>query len=306
VAVLTRRPDAPEAGDLAAQGARLVVGDITDRASLQAAFEVTRPDLFFHNAGWYELGIPARARRRMWAVNVEGTENALSLAAEAAVRRVVYTSSTTALGDTGGIVADEAFERRAPPLSYYEETKAEAHAIALRHQSAGEPVMIVCPAQAIGPGDHSPFGRLARLFVRRRLPPFAWAPESTFTFGHVEDVGAAILLAGEKGRPGETYFVAGTCITNRDLMRVWGEATGLRPPFVWLPRGVAITQSALAVPVLRATRQPAFLSPEAVRSSYVSFRYSSEKAIRELGASFRPAEAAWTETLQEETRLARS
>jgi hypothetical protein len=69
---------------------------------------------------------------------------------------------------------------------------------------------------------------------------------------------------------------------------------------------VAITQSALAVPVLRATRQPAFLSPEAVRSSYVSFRYSSEKAIRELGASFRPAEAAWTETLQEETRLARS
>lgn len=305
VAILTRRPDSPEARELGALGARLVVGDITDRASLRAAFEVTHPELFFHNAGWYELGIPARARRRMWSVNVEGTENALSLAAETAVGRVVYTSSTTALGDTGGIVADESFERRAPPLSYYEETKAGAHAIALRHQRAGEPVVIVCPAQAIAPGDHSPFGRLARLFVRRRLPPLTWAPEGAFTFAHVEDVGAAAVLAGEKGRPGETYFIAGSVITNRDLMRIWGEATGLRPPFVWLPRGMAMAQGALAAPLLRAFGQSAFLSAEAVRSSYVSFRYSSEKAVRELGATFRSAEVTWTETLQEELRRAR-
>src|SRR3972149_203997 len=75
---------------------------------------------------------------------------------------------------------------------------------------AGEPVVIVCPAQAIAPGDHSPFGRLARLFVRRRLPPLTWAPEGAFTFAHVEDVGAAAVLAGTKGRPGETYFIAGS------------------------------------------------------------------------------------------------
>ena len=304
VAILTRRPDSPEARELAARGARLVVGDITDRASLQAAFEVAHPDLFFHNAGWYELGIPARARRRMWAVNVEGTENALSLAAEAAVGRVVYTSSTTAIGDTGGIEADETFRRRAAPLSYYEVTKMEAHAVALRHQSAGEPVVITCPAQAIAPGDHSPFGALTRLFVRRRLPPLTWAPEGVFTFGHVEDVAAAMLLVGEKGRPGETYFVAGTALTNRELMRVWGEASGLRPPHIWLPRPMAVAQGALAAPLLRAFGQPAFISAEVVRSSYVSFRYSSQKAIRELGASFRTAEAAWSETLQEEIRRA--
>jgi dihydroflavonol-4-reductase len=304
VAILTRRPDSAPARELAAQGIRLVVGDITDRASLQAAFEVIHPELFFHNAGWYELGIPVRARRRMWAVNVEGTENALSLAAEAAVGKVVYTSSTTAIGDTGGVVADETFRRRAAPLSYYEVTKTEAHAVALRHQSAGEPVVIACPAQAIGPGDHSPFGLLARLFVRRRLPPLTWAPQGAFTFGSVEDVAAAMLRVGEKGRPGETYFLAGTTLTNRELMRVWGEASGLRPPHIWLSRPVALAQAALAAPLLRALGQPAFLSPEAVRSSYVSFRYTSEKAIRELGATFRPAETTWNETLSEEMRRA--
>jgi nucleoside-diphosphate-sugar epimerase len=305
VSILTRRPDSAEARQLAAKGARLVVGDITDRVALRAAFEVAQPDVFFHNAGWYELGIPARARRWMWAVNVEGTENALSLAAEAAVGRVVYTSSTTALGDTGGTVADETFERRTPFLSHYEETKAAAHAIARRHQHAGEPVVMICPAQAVAPGDHSPFGRLARLFVRRRLPPLSWAPEGAFTFAHVEDVGAAAVLAAEKGRPGETYFIAGGVVTNRELMRIWGEATGLRPPFIWLPRRLAVAQGILAAPLLRAVAGSAFISAEVVRSSYVSFRYCSDKAIRELGASFRPPEVTWTETLQEEQRLAR-
>jgi nucleoside-diphosphate-sugar epimerase len=305
VTVLTRRPHSPEARDLASEGGRLVVGELTDRASLKAAFEVTRPQLVFHNAGWYELGIPARDRRRMWSVNVEGTENVLSLAAEEAVGRVVYTSSTTALGDTGGVMADESFERKTPALSYYEQTKTEAHAIALRHQRANEPVVIACPAQAVAPGDHSPFGVLARLFVRRRLPPLSWAPAGAFTFGHVEDVAEAIVLAGEKGRSGATYFVAGTPLTNLELMRVWGEATGLRPPFIWLPRPLAMAQASLAAPLLRAAGQTAFLSPEVVRSSYVSFRYSSQKAILELGASFRPADTTWAETLREEMRRAR-
>jgi nucleoside-diphosphate-sugar epimerase len=306
VTILTRRPHSPEARELAGEGARLVVGDLADRASLRAAFEVSHPEIVFHNAGWYELGIPARARRRRWSVNVEGTETVLSLAAEAVVKRVVYTSSTTALGDTGGITADESFERKAPMLSYYERTKTEAHAIALRHQRANEPVVIACPAQAVAPGDHSPFGVLARLFVRRRLPPFTWAPEGAFTFGHVEDVAEAIVLAGEKGRSGATYFVAGTQLSNVELMRVWGEATGLKPPFVWLPRPLAMAQASLAAPLLRAVGQTAFLSPEVVRSSYVSFRYSSQRAIRELGASFRPAETTWAETLREEMRRTRA
>ena len=72
VTLLVRQPDAATARALASEGAGLVLGDVTDRRSLGAAFGVATPDLVFHNAGWYELGIPRRARRRMWAVNVEG------------------------------------------------------------------------------------------------------------------------------------------------------------------------------------------------------------------------------------------
>ncbi|MEW6568994.1 MAG: NAD-dependent epimerase/dehydratase family protein [Chloroflexota bacterium] len=300
VVVLARRPEALAARSLAALGARLVMGDLTDRGSSRAAFEVAAPDLVFHLAGWYELGIARKDRRRMWALNVEATELALNLAAEVGAAKVVFTSSTTALGDTGGETVDESFVRCSPPLSYYEATKSEAHRHALRHQQAGEPVVIACPAQVIGPGDHSVFGHLARLYMRRRLPPLTWAPEGAFTFAHVEDVAEGLLLAGEKGKPGELYFLAGMVLTIRQMLDVWRQGAGLRTPFIWLPRWLALAQAALLTPARRALRLPEFMSPEAVRSSFVSFRYSSQKAVRELGARFRTAEQAWEDTLKVE------
>ena len=297
VYVLTRRPDAPAARGLAAQGARLLLGDVTVRETVKAALEVARPEVFFHNAGWYELGIPRRAQRQMRAVNVEGTEHALALAAEAGVRRTVYTSTTTALGDTGGVVADESFERRTPELSAYEKTKAAAHRLARHHQDAGEAVVIACPAQVVGPGDHSPFGIMARLYARRRMPPVAWAPEGAFTFAHVDDVAAGLLALGERGRVGETYFLAGHRLTLRQLMGVWEATLGRRPVRIWLPRPLALVQGAALGPLLRLFGQPAFLSTEVVRSGFVSFQYSSHKVESELGVHFRPADEAWRDTL---------
>lgn len=239
----------------------------------------------------------------MWNVNVDGVENALTLATEYGVLKTIYTSTTTAFGDTGGEMVDETFTRRSSPLSYYEHTKHEAHIRALRHQSSGEPLVIACPAQVMGPGDHSPFGYYSRLFVRGLLP-MGWAPEGTFTFGHVEDVAEGLLLAGERGQPGEIYFLAGHVQTTREMMQVWSQTTGRRPPSIWLPRSLAITQSIFTAPLLRAFGQPAFISPEVVRSSFVSFRYRSDKAIEQLGASFRSVEQAWEETLLEEAKRA--
>jgi len=302
VYVLTRQPDSEPARRVGVQGARLLLGDVTARETLKAALDVARPDMFFHNAGWYELGVPRRSHRRMWAVNVEGTEHALTLAAEAGVARTVYTSSTTALGDTGGSVVDETFERRSPTLSFYERTKTEAHALALRHQSAGERLVMACPAQVVGAGDHSVFGIPARLYVRHRLPPLAWAPGGAFTFAHVDDVAEALLTLGERGRPGQVYFLAGHTLTLRQLMSVWQSTLGRRPVWLWLPRWLAMAQATVFGPILKPLGL-GFISPEAVRSGYVSFRYASGKAESELGVRFRPAEQAWRETLLAEEAL---
>lgn len=300
VTLIVRKPDSSTARDLAGQGANLVLGDVSDRGSLDAAFSVTRPELFFQNAGWYELGIPRRMRRRMWTVNVEGTENALTLAAAHEVRKTIYTSTTTALGDTAGKTVDERFTRIADYLSYYEYSKSEAHAVATRHQVAGEPVVIGCPAQVVGPGDHSAFGQLAQLFVRGLLPPIAWGAESWFTFGHVEDVAESLILIGEKGKAGDLYFVGGKELSMRRMMKVWGDAANRVSPFIWLPKPIALAQAAIVAPLLRLAGKTAFISPEVVRSSFVSFRYSSSKAEAQLGAQFRSAEQTWSDTIEAE------
>lgn len=305
VSALVRQPEARAALALAAQGVRLVPGDVvdTERATLRELFR--GQDLVFHNAGWYELGVSGGAHARMRAVNVQGTENVLGAAVEADVPHLVYTSSAVALGDTGGVLADETFQRRAPPATFYEATKTEAHALAVRYQQQGAPLIIVSPGQVIGPGDHAPFGQFARLYVRGLMPPAAWAPEGVFTMGYVDDVTEAMALAAERGQPGRHYITAGTPITVRQIIEVWRSQPGGFKPRVWLPRSVAWLNGALAEPVLRLLGQPAFFSREAVSSAYVCFRFSSALAERELGARFRSPEQAWRDTLAAERALAR-
>ncbi len=304
VTALVRRPEAPRAQALQTAGVRLARGDIVtgERQALRAAMKGA--DLVFHNAGWYELGVTGAAHARMRATNVQGTDNILGLATELGVARIVYTSTTTALGDTAGAVVGESFTRYAPPLSFYEQTKADAHRLALEYQARGAPLVIACPAQVIGPGDHSAFGYFARLYVRGLLPPMAWAPDGAFTMAHVDDVAEALALAAERGRPGQTYFLGGELIRNREIVAVWRQTPGGFKRLLWLPWPLAFLAGTFAAPLLRLFGLPAFISREVIISSYVSFRYSSAKAETELGARFRSAQQAWLDTLAAE-RLAR-
>jgi dihydroflavonol-4-reductase len=300
VTVLTRSGASPVSADPRVGAATGVKGDITDKEALRAAMIAAEPDLVFHNAGWYELGVSSSQKDKMTAINVGGTENTLGLAVELKIPRIVYTSSTTAIGDTGGQMVDETFERTAPYLTHYEKTKTEAHAIARRFQHEGAPLIIACPAQVLGPGDHSPYGWFGRLYVRGLLPPVIWAPEGVFTFGHVEDVAEGLALVAEKGRSGETYFLSGSPLAMRQIAPVWKQAVGGLPPFIFLPRPLAVLQGLLVEPLLRLLGLPAFISREVVEGSYVSFRYSPAKAQGELGWQSRSAEQAWIDTLREE------
>ncbi len=300
VTALVRRTDTTPVRLLRQAGVKLVEGDVvaSDRGLLREAMRGA--NIVFHNAGWYELGITAKARPAMHAVNVEATETILGLARQQDVPKIVFTSSTTALGDTGGAVADESFQRAAPAKSYYEETKTEAHALALSFQRRGAPVVIVCPAQVIGPGDQSPFGYFARLYVRGLLPPTTWAPEAIYTMAYVDDVAEAMALAAEKGRPGQTYILGGTSLSMRAMIETWKETPGGLKPFIWLPRRLAWLTGLAAAPLLRQMGQRAYLSREVINASYGSFQYSSARAERELGAHFRPAAEAWRDTLAAE------
>ncbi len=278
----------------------LAVGDITERESMRAPMQGA--DAVIHLAGWYRIGI--RDKERMWRTNLSGTENTLGLAAELGVKRIVHVSTLAVLGDTCGQVVDETFQRQAEPLSEYERSKLAAHQVAGHLARAGAPVIIVMPAAVYGVGDHSLFGVMSRLYLRRLLPVF-FGPDAGYTHTHVDDTAEAIILAMERGRVGESYILAGEPLRNRELFTLWERLTGIPAPRVYLPLGLV----RLAVPPAEGLfallgRDP-LLSREAVASATATMWGTSAKAQRELGASFRPAEEGWRQVLAEEQRRMR-
>jgi nucleoside-diphosphate-sugar epimerase len=166
-------------------------------------------------------------------------------------------------------------------------------------------LIIGSPAQVIGPEDHSVYGQLFRLYLRRLLPPAVWAPSGAFSFVHVEDVAKALLGLVEHGEAGEEYFICSSVMTNREMLRTWTGRLGRKTRFVWLPRPLAMAVGFAAAPLLRLLGQQAFISPEVVRSSYVSFRYRGDKVRQATGLSIRSASEAWSDTIEAERKLSR-
>jgi dihydroflavonol-4-reductase len=301
VIALVRKPDSPQARALTAMGAHCTAGDITDRESMRAS--MTGVDLVVHNAGWYEFGLTAEAKKRMQTINVGGTENMLSLAQELNVPRTVYVSTVLAFGDTGQQQRDETFRRQASNVSAYEQSKADAHAVALQYQARDLPLIIVCPGNVIGPNDHAAWGYFARLYVNGLMPPMGWAPNCTFVHATDEDTAEGIALAAEKGRTGETYFICGETTTMQEVMALWNTTPGRFKVRLWLPAKLAEVMLMPMEPLLRLLSLPAFISRETVRASSIHYHFSNAKAKRELGWQPQYPRTLWPETLRGEREL---
>jgi nucleoside-diphosphate-sugar epimerase len=117
VFALVRRPESAEARAIAAAGAQLLPGDVTERESIRAGMmrAGTRvADVVIHNAGIYDIGASKAGQAAMRAVNMDGTDNVLGVAQELGARHVVYVSSIVYYGDTGKPIRDETFEPVSP------------------------------------------------------------------------------------------------------------------------------------------------------------------------------------------------
>src|SRR5215212_7232436 len=127
----------------------LVRGDVTDPASLRAAVEGC--DVVFNAMGlpeqWFaDDGIFER-------VNARGTENVVSAAREAGVRRVVHTSTIDVFHAERGGRFDETALAGYPKGTAYERSKQHAEELALAAAEAtGIEVVIVNPSAVYGPG----------------------------------------------------------------------------------------------------------------------------------------------------------
>ena len=284
VVAIARNPE--NARGLASIGVDVRRGDITSKDSLREP--MAGADGVFHIAGWYKIGSkdPAEGER----INVVGTRNVLTTMKELGIPKGVYTSTLAVFSDTHGKVVDETYQHEGPWLTEYDRTKAVAqHAIAEPMMSSGLPLVIVQPGVNYGAGDTS---EIRPTFVRYLGGKLRALPKRTaYCWAHVDDTASAHLLAMEKGRPGETYIVAGPPHTLIEAFAIAERITGIPAPrFHASPR------------LLRAIA--AVSRSERLRDvAGVTYLGSNAKARRELGFDPRPLEVGLRETLQHEMRL---
>ena len=276
VVALVRTPS--KAGVLEEIGCELIPGDLRDDEAIRAGMSTC--EAVIHAAAVYKVGIPKSQRPAMYDANVLGTERVLRAVQEVGIPRVVYVSTQGALGDTKGAVVDESHDHAGYFGSYYEETKFLAHRVALEFIERGLPCIIVMPGFTYGPNDPSDMGHVMDQFLAKRLPAL---PFSTMggSYAHVADIAQGILLALDKGTPGESYILGGEIARVGDFVAKLAAQTGRKPP----PNMPTFLLKAVA-PLGPLVAPPMGFPPnlrETVRSDGCTYFGSHEKATRELG-----------------------
>jgi len=297
VVVVVRRPQ--KAKDLADLGIAIHQGDVTDKESMRGP--MTGVDGVYHIAGWYKVGVKDKSEGEK--INVQGTRNVLKLMRELSIPKGVYTSSLAVFSDTGGRLVDENFRYNGPHLSEYDRTKWAAHyEVADPLIEAGLPLVIVQPGLIYGPGDTSSVRTTFIQYLQRKLP---MVPEKTaFCWAHVDDIAAGHILAMEKGRPGESYIIAGPKHTFVEALQIAEEITGILAPGMRVAPGMMKAMAGLMGVVEKIIPLPEAYTYEGLRIiAGVTYLGDNSKAKRELGYQPRPLKEGLTETLQHEMKL---
>jgi nucleoside-diphosphate-sugar epimerase len=269
---------------------QLVYGDITDRDALQAA--MTGVDTVFHTAAYVELGLVNEAE--MERINVEGTRAVLEVAQAVGVSKVVYCSTIGIFGNTGGKVVNETFKRTQTDFSSaYDRTKYEAQQLVDRFAAQGFPIVSILPSGIFG-ADDPHFGPVMQQFLKGQLKLWAGGDRVTGIV-HVDDLVAAMILAAEKGKPGEHYIISAGELTTREMFEIFERETGIPVPRE-APKPLVRLAGILLDPIGRLFKWQPPLSRERVHYVYDRcVRVDATKAYQEL--SWHPRSAL--ETLRE-------
>ena len=272
VRVLVRRPERVAA--MAAAGAEVRVGDLTDPATLRGSCDGI--DIVYHAGAW--LGTPY-TREAAWAANVTGTKDMAAEALRAGVRRFVHISSIAVYGPVrSGTVTEDAPLWKGVEL--YGDSKIAAEEGARAVAAGGLDLVITRPGMVYGPRSRGWTIRLIK-WINERRPAIVAGGHGYARPIFIENLLDALTLCAQRPVAGEAFTLVDANLRWRDYLQQYARMVGKGVRSVsyltsWL---IALTDETRAV----LTHRPPRVRRTALGYAVSHAMFSTEKAHRLLG-----------------------
>ena len=142
------------------------------------------------------------------------------------------------------VISEDARPTSSEMPGVYTRSKWKAEHLALRAAASGLPVVIGIPTVPIGVDPNcTPPTAMLKYFLRRRVRFYL---DFVLNLVDVRDVAAGLILALERGQPGQRYIVGGENISMRSLLDQMARIACSADTHVRIPGGLAMV-AALAM-----------------------------------------------------------
>lgn len=230
VVALCRKPS-PE---LEALGVTIARGDVLDEASVSNA--ASGATAVYHCAG--KVSRDPKDAEALYELHVVGTGRVLDACKAQGVKRAVVasTSGVVAVSEKPDYISTEDDETPTHLIQRwpYYRSKLYAERAAFARNGDGFEVVCVNPTLLLGPGDtHGSSTEDVRLFLEGKVP---MVPPGGLSFVDARDAAAGMILAMDRGKPGERYLLGACNLTLREFFGRLERASGVRAPVVPIPR----------------------------------------------------------------------
>jgi dihydroflavonol-4-reductase len=293
--VLERRESSPAVLDRL--DAERCPGHLEDVSAVRSACEGV--DTLLHLAFKVSVGGGARAVAEMQQVNIDGTRALLQAAAAQGVRRAVITGSALAIGvNRQAVPLDESasWSQHAFDIPYAN-MRRQAELDALAQATPQFATLTVCPSFTFGPDDPAgaPANKLLQGLMAGKIPVTL---RVGFGCLDVRDFADGMVLAAERGRPGQRYLLSGENVTTDQLTAKVAAITGVRAPRLAPPAFVIHGVVGALELVSKLRGKPAPVTRDVLQIIGRYAWYDTSKARAELGWTPRPLDQTLADTIR--------
>ncbi len=262
------------------KGIEVVIGDITKPDTLTGIGD--KMDYLLHMATLGHMSNFTVTEDIFYEINVKGTIHIMAEAFRSNIKKIVHCSTVAAMGICDENPATE--NTPCKPHHPYGRSKLKAEQEVLKLVKEIQlPAVIVRFSMVYGPGDPRDILKLARLAKKGLFPKVGNKPKLTPLI-HVEDAVDGLLLAAQKGVPGQIYLITNRNAEPFDRIReIIQDALGIKRRAFYIPEWAALVSASLIEKAFGLMGKTPPVSRKNIESTLADRVFSIEKASKELG-----------------------